>query len=66
LSVVLAFIGLATAEKECSPICTLEYVPVCGGGEGGETKTFSNKCEFNYYNCVNSEKPLKLLKSGKC
>ncbi|KAJ9587113.1 hypothetical protein L9F63_028314, partial [Diploptera punctata] len=54
---MVAVFGAAIAEEgeadavQCSPICTLEYNPICGVNAKLETETFGNPCEFDYYNC---------------
>ena len=58
LPVVLLFLldGLAVAENICSPICTMEYNPVCAGDGVSKPVIFGNPCEFNYHNCANPDK----------
>jgi hypothetical protein len=41
-----------TAAEECSPICPLIISPICAS-DGVITRTFSNACEMNLYNCLN-------------
>jgi hypothetical protein len=53
---VFLLIGLVMGQKTCSPICTMEYNPVCAGDGVSQPVTFSNPCGLNYYNCVNPDK----------
>jgi hypothetical protein len=53
---VFLLVGLAMGEKTCSPLCTMEYRPVCAGDGFSEPVVFGNPCGFNYYNCVNPDK----------
>ena len=57
-SVVPLFLldGLAVAENICSPICSMEYDPVCAGDGVSKPVVFGNPCGFKYYNCVNPDK----------
>jgi hypothetical protein len=58
LSVVPVFllVGLAVADKICSPICTMEYNPLCAGDGVSKPRVFGNRCGFEYYNCANPDK----------
>ena len=57
-SVVPLFLldGLAEAENKCSPVCSMEYKPVCAGDGVSEPVIFGNPCGFEYYNCANPDK----------
>jgi hypothetical protein len=57
-SVVPLFLldGLVVAENVCSPICSMEYNPVCAGDGVSKPVVFGNPCEFENYNCVNPDK----------
>jgi hypothetical protein len=50
---IMVFAGLAAAE-ECPTICPLIYDPVCAS-DGVTTRTFSNACSLNVYNCQNPQ-----------
>jgi hypothetical protein len=48
--------GLAMGENTCSPMCTMEYNPVCAGDGVSEPVIFENPCGLKYHNCVNPDK----------
>jgi hypothetical protein len=58
LSVFLVFLldDMVLAENTCSPICSMEYNPVCAGDGVSEPKIFGNPCQFEYHNCANPDK----------
>lgn len=47
---------------DCDTMCTMDYNPVCGGGEHS-TKTFSNECELGVYNCQHNTSEFKLIRT---
>ncbi|PNF39363.1 hypothetical protein B7P43_G18155, partial [Cryptotermes secundus] len=53
LAVIMVFTGLAAA-AECPTICPTIYDPVCAS-DGVTTRTFSNACVLNVYNCQNPQ-----------
>ncbi|PNF26773.1 hypothetical protein B7P43_G18162, partial [Cryptotermes secundus] len=53
LAVIMVFTGLAAA-AECPTKCTKIYDPVCAS-DGVTTRTFSNACVLNVYNCQNPQ-----------
>lgn len=40
--------------ENCSPICPMIYLPVCGQDKSGNTKEFGNKCGLDYETCTDS------------
>jgi hypothetical protein len=58
LSVFLVFLldDMVLAENICSPVCSMEYNPVCAGDGVSEPVTFGNPCGFEYHNCANPDK----------
>lgn len=38
----------------CPTICPDNYDPICATGQSGDLRRFSNKCDFESYNCLNS------------
>jgi len=51
--------------SQCSSACPDNYMPVCGTDAVGKTRTYSNTCEFELYNCE-SNYQLRMLKAGEC
>ncbi|XP_023712742.1 turripeptide OL11-like [Cryptotermes secundus] len=66
LTLVFLLMGFVVGHQRCSPVCTLEYLPVCAGDGVSQPVTFPNRCGLNYYNCVNPDKQLRQLKSSEC
>lgn len=46
--------NLASSDS-CSKICNYNYVPVCGQDKFGTVHSFSNQCEFEVVQCVDSD-----------
>lgn len=47
---------VTVAPKKCKAACTREMRPVCGEDQNGETKTFNNKCLYDYAECSETDK----------
>ncbi|KAF9122473.1 hypothetical protein BGW39_009721 [Mortierella sp. 14UC] len=56
----------STPAPVCNKACPYIYKPVCGKLQSGESKTFSNSCEMNVFNCENPASKAEFVAETAC
>ncbi|XP_044742657.1 agrin-like isoform X2 [Chrysoperla carnea] len=65
-NLAVCLVQSAVVHEKCNMICTKEYNPVCGLDNTGNSKTFSNKCTFEYEQCENRGAEWRLIAESEC
>ncbi|XP_044743122.1 ovoinhibitor-like [Chrysoperla carnea] len=65
-NLAVCLVQSAVVHEKCSKMCTREYSPVCGLDNTGNSKTFSNKCTFEYEQCENRGAEWRLIAESEC
>ena len=58
---MLAIFSNMAFAADCDKACTFDFKPVCAKNEFGFTQEFSNKCVFDFANCLSSNSKIFIL-----